>query len=154
MQKPHDKTDPTGVQPGAAETESLEHAAAADKCSAATDRLWWLRKAIGYDEAAPGAFYPHLILADGSLFGSGIRWRAGTECAHLTGWHAACELEGFGEHMFHVNNARDDHRDYPPPEFTVLPPGRWRDPMRSRPIRLMTEKLKRDCYCCNSPFSQ
>ena len=84
--------------------------------------LWWLRKAIGYDEHAPGAFYPHLFLADGSIFGRGVRWRAGDECAHLTGWHADCELEGFGEHIFRVNLARRDYPDYPTPEFPVLPP--------------------------------
>lgn len=115
---------------------------------AVPDRLWWLRKATGYDERRPGTFYPHLFLADGSIFGEGVRWRAGDECAHLTGWHDACELEGFGEHIFRVNLARRDYPDYPAPEFVVLPPGRWWDPMRSRRVRRTTEQIKRICYCC------
>ena len=112
------------------------------------DRLWWLRKAIGYDEHNPGAFYPHLFLADGSMFARGIRWRAGDSNAYLTGWHADCELEGFGEHIFRVNLARRDHPYFPAPEFVVLPPGRWWDSMRSKKVRRISEQIKQTCYCC------
>ena len=119
-----------------------------------TDRLWWLRNAIDYDERSPGAFYPHLFLADGSIFGPGVRWRAGDECAHFTGWHADCELEGFGEHMFLVKLARLEHPDYPAPEFVVLPPRRWRDPMRSRRIQRIAEQIRQTCYCCRPGIAQ
>ena len=111
-------------------------------------RLWWLHKAIGYSERAPGALYPHLILADGSLFGEGLRWRAGDECAYLTGWHADCELEGFSEHMVRVNAARHSHPDFPAPEFAVEPPAPlWRRPIQIRREQRGLGQLRRTCYC-------
>jgi len=111
-------------------------------------RLWWLQKAIGYHERAPGALYPHLILADGSLFGDGLRWRAGDECAYLTGWHADCELEGCGEHMICVNAARHTHPDFPAPEFEVEPPAPlWRRPLQVRREQHALRQIRRTCYC-------
>lgn len=112
-------------------------------------RLWWLRKAIGYNERDPGALYPHLILADGSLFGQGLRWRAGDECAHLTGWHADCELESFSNHIHCVNLARRDYPDFPAPEFAVLPPAPcWSNPLRARREHRAMRQIRQTCYCC------
>lgn len=71
------------------------------------DRLAWVRGAIGYDEHAPGALYPHIILPDGGLQAAGLWWQAGEESAVLHGMYAACELEGFAGHMFAVNAAID-----------------------------------------------
>ncbi len=69
------------------------------------NRLAWVRDAIGYDERVPGALYPHIILPDGSLQADDLWWQAGEESALLDGMYAACELEGFAEHMFAVNAA-------------------------------------------------
>lgn len=111
-------------------------------------RLWWLQQAVGYNERAPGALYPHLILADGSLFGDGLRWRAGDECAYLTGYHADCELEGFAEHMIRVNAARHDYPDFPNPEFAVEPPAPlWRRPIQVRREQRGLGQLRQTCYC-------
>lgn len=70
-------------------------------------RLAWVMAATGYDPDAPGAWWPHLLHADGSMEGrdGSLWWLAGEESAVLHGMYTADELIDLGEHMLAVERA-------------------------------------------------
>ena len=74
---------------------------------AAKVRLAWVMAVTGYDPDAPGAFYPRLFHADGSMedTAGSLWWLAGEESAILHGMYTADELIDLGEHMLAVERA-------------------------------------------------
>lgn len=90
-------------------------------------RLAWVIAATGYDPEAPGAFYPHIFHADGSVdYRDGsLRWRAGEPCATLNGSFEDEELIDIGTHMLDIQRAlwAAKHGDADPP-----PPAAGRSP--------------------------